>query len=103
LPTPEVTVEECLKKVAEGLVNHFAPHFELQKLEFAKLEGNDYKRFHDTAKNALDRYDIDTAFLQYAAVADQDPYNHAAQFNLGVLYDAVGDYKRAQEKYNMAA
>ncbi len=103
LPAPEATVEACLKKVAEELADYFAPHFELQKLEFAKLEGEDYKRFHDTAKSALDRYDIDTAFLQYAAVAEQDPYNHAAQFNLGVLYDAVGDYKRAQEKYNMAA
>lgn len=103
LPTPEVTVEECLKKVSEELADYFAPHFELQKLEFAKLEGDEYKRFHETAKSALDRYDIDTAFLQYAAVAEQDPYNHAAQFNLGVLYDAVGDYKHAQEKYNMAA
>jgi Curli production assembly/transport component CsgG len=103
LPAPEATVDECLKNVAEELADYFAPHFELQKLEFAKLEGDDYKRFHETAKDALDRYDIDTAFLQYAAVAEQDPYNHAAQFNLGVLYDAVGDYKHAQEKYNMAA
>jgi tetratricopeptide (TPR) repeat protein len=103
LPTPEAMVEECLKSISDELVDYFAPHFELQKLDMAKLEGEEYKRFHDTAKNSLDRYDIDTAFLQYAAVAEQDPYNHAAQFNLGVLYDAVGDYKHAQEKYTMAA
>jgi len=103
LPTPEAQVEECLKAISEELADYFAPHFELQKLDMAKLEGEEYKRFHETAKNALDRYDIDTAYLQYAAVAEQDPYNHAAQFNLGVLYDAVGDYKHAQEKYVMAA
>jgi tetratricopeptide (TPR) repeat protein len=103
LPTPEALVDECLQAISAELVNYFAPHFELQKLDMAKLEGDDYKRFHETAKNALERYDIDTAFLQYAAVAEQDPYNHAAQFNLGVLYDAVGDYKHAQEKYAMAA
>lgn len=103
LATADAMVEEGLKAVSEELVDYFAPHFDLQKLDMAKLEGDDYKRFHETAKNALERYDIDTAFLQYAAVAEQDPYNHAAQFNLGALYDAVGDYKHAQEKYNMAA
>jgi len=103
LPTPEAQVEECLQAVTKELVDHFAPHFEEQKFEFAKLEGDDYKRFHETAKNALERYDIDTAYLQYAAVAEQDPYNHAAQFNLGVLYDVAGDYKHAQEKFTMAA
>jgi tetratricopeptide (TPR) repeat protein len=103
LPTPEAQVDECLKAISEALADYFAPHFELQKFDFAKLEGDDYKRFHETAKNALERYDIDTAYLQYAAVAEQDPYNHAAQFNLGVLYDVVGDYKHAQEKMTMAA
>ncbi|MDZ7291115.1 MAG: CsgG/HfaB family protein [candidate division KSB1 bacterium] len=103
LPTPETTVDACLNAVARELVDYFAPRFEQQKLEFAKIEGDEYKRFYETAKNALERYDIDTAYLQYAAIAEQDPYNHAALFNLGVLYDAVGDYKHAQEKYAMAA
>ena len=103
LPTSEAQVEECLKNVSEALADYFAPHFELQKFDFAKLEDDNYKRFHETAKTALERYDIDTAYLQYAAVAEQDPYNHAAQFNLGVLYDVVGDYKQAQGKFTMAA
>ena len=103
LPTYDALVDQCLKVVSEELADYFTPHFELQKLEFAKLEGDEYKRFHETAKDALESYDIDTAYLQYAAVAEQDPYNHAALFNLGVLYDAVGDYKHAQEKYVTAA
>lgn len=103
LPTADAQVEECLKKISEELADYFAPHFELQKFEFAKLEDDNYKRFHETAKTALERYDIDTAYLQYAAVAEQDPYNHAAQFNLGVMYDIAGDYKHAQEKFAMAA
>jgi tetratricopeptide (TPR) repeat protein len=103
LPAPETMVEQCLKAVAVELINYFAPRFELQKLDFAKIEGNEHKRFKDGAEDALDRYDLDNAYLQYAAIADQDPYNHAAQFNLGVLYEAVGNYKPAQEKYTMAA
>jgi hypothetical protein len=39
----------------------------------------------------------------YTTIAEQDPYNHAALFNLGVLHDAVGNYKLAQEKYAIAA
>jgi tetratricopeptide (TPR) repeat protein len=85
------------------LANYFAPRFELQKMEFAKIEGEEYKRFAETAKDALERYDIDTAYLQYAAIAEQDPYNHAALFNLGVLYESVGNYQPAQGKYSMAA
>lgn len=103
LPTPETLVENCLKAIAAELVNYFAPRFDLLKLDFAKVEGDAYKRYSEAAKNALERYDLDTAYLQYAAVAEQDPYNHAAQFNLGVLYEAVGNYTPAQEKYVMAA
>lgn len=103
LPTPEITVDKCLQAVASQLVNYFAPRFELQKLEFAKIETNDYKRFAETAKDALDRYDLDTAYLQYAAIIEQDPYNHAALFNIGVLEESVGNYNQALEKFTMSA
>ncbi|MDZ7263455.1 MAG: hypothetical protein ONB16_02640 [candidate division KSB1 bacterium] len=103
LPTPETTVDKCLQTVAAELVKYFAPRFELQKMELAKIEGNEYKRYAETAKNALDRYDLDTAYLQYVAIVESDPYNHAALFNVGVLEEAVGNYSRALEKYTMAA
>lgn len=103
LPTPETTVDNCLQVAAGELVNYFAPRFELQKLDFAKIEGNEYKRFAETAKNALDQYHLDNAYLQYAAIVEQDPYNHSALFNVGVLEEAVGNYNLALEKYTMAA
>jgi tetratricopeptide (TPR) repeat protein len=103
LPPPEATVEKCLQAVAAELVNYFAPRFELQKLDFAKIEGDEYKRYIEMAKKALERYDLDTAYLQCAAIAEQDPYNHAAIYNLGVLNEAVGNYNQAREKYDMAA
>jgi tetratricopeptide (TPR) repeat protein len=103
LPTPETTVDKCLQVVAGELVNYFAPCFELQKLEFAKIDGNEYKRFSESAKDALDQYNLDNAYLQYAAIIEQDPYNHSALFNVGVLEEAVGNYNLALEKYTMAA
>ena len=103
LPTPETSIDNCLQAIAGDLVNYFAPRFELQKLDFAKIEGNEYKRFSETAKDALDQYNLDNAYLQYAAIVDQDPYNHSALFNVGVLEEAVGNYNLALEKYTMAA
>ncbi|MDZ7343092.1 MAG: hypothetical protein ONA90_01115 [candidate division KSB1 bacterium] len=103
LPPAEATVEKCLQAVATELVNYFAPRFELQKLELAKIEGDEYKRYVETAKKALERYDLDAAYLQCAASVEQDPYNHAALYNLGVLHEAVGNYDQAREKYDQAA
>ncbi len=102
LPLPEAMVDQCLEKVADELVDYFAPEFVLQKLKFEYDMGDDYKRQTEIAKRAIKDYDLDTAYLQFAAIVEQDPYNHAANFNLGVLHEAVGNYKKAQEKYGFA-
>ncbi|RIK71469.1 hypothetical protein DCC62_21790 [candidate division KSB1 bacterium] len=102
LPLPEALVDQCLEKVADELVDYFAPEFALQKLKFEYDMGNDYKRHTDIAKQAIKDYDLSTAYLQFAAIVEQDPYNHAANFNAGVLHEAVGNFKKAQEKYNFA-
>lgn len=102
LPTPEAAVEECLGKIAYNLVNYFAPRFELEKFDFAKIEGDEFKRSNEVAKKALEDYDINTAYLQYASIVENDSYNDAALFNLGVIYEVVGSYKRAKEKYDLA-
>jgi hypothetical protein len=103
LPTPEVTVDNCLQVVAGKLVDYFAPRFSEQKLEMAKVECGDCKRFIDAAEDAIDRYDLNTAYLQYAALAERDSYNHAVLYNIGVLHEAVGNYGRAQQQYAMAS
>ncbi len=102
MPPAEKTVDECLKSVAEELVDYFQPKFEQKKFDFAKVEGDDYKRFIEPAKKALDVYDLNGAYLQYAAIIERDPYNHAALYNLGVLYEVVGSYDKAGKQYEMA-
>jgi hypothetical protein len=100
--TPEASVDKCLKDIVNDLANYFAPHFKEQKLELAKIEGDRFKRMAEAAEQALKSYDLNTAYLQYAAIAEQDAYNHAAHFNLGMLHEAVGNYKKAKEKYDLA-
>ncbi len=103
LPPPEATVDVCLQAVAAELVNYFAPRFVQQKMELVDAEGPDFKRYLDAAEAAIDRYDLDTAYLQYTAMAEKDPYNAAVLYNLGVLNEAVSNYSKAQQFYGMAA
>jgi hypothetical protein len=102
MPPAEATVDICLKAVAGELVDYFVPKFDQQKFEFAKVEGDDFKRFVEPAKDALDAYDIKNVYLQYAAIIERDPYNHAALYNLGVLYEMVGSYDKAVKQYEMS-
>lgn len=102
MPPAEATVDICLQAVADELVDYFNPKFEQQKFEFAKVEGDDFKRYVEPAKDALDAYDINTAFLQYAAIVERDPYNHPALYNVGVLYEMVGSYAKAAKAYEMS-
>ncbi len=103
--SPEAAVELCLAEIVVELVDYFAPSFAEQKLEFAGIEGEQFRRMAEAAKDALknpSRSNLHTAFVQYSAVVGQDPYNHGAQFNLGVLCEAIGSYKIAIEKYDLA-
>jgi len=102
MPPAEATVDICLKAVAEELVDYFAPKFDQQKFEFAKIEGDDFKRFSEPAKDALEAYEINQAYLQYSAIVERDPYNHATLYNLGVLHEIVGSYEKASKFYEMA-
>ncbi|MGH7493783.1 MAG: CsgG/HfaB family protein [bacterium] len=102
LTTPEAAVDNCLGAIARELVNYFAPRFQEQKIEFAKIEGEEYKRSVDVAKRALEDYDLNTAYVQVAAIAEQDPYNDAAIYNLGALHEIVGNYQKARAQYTAA-
>ena len=97
------TVDLCLKAIATELIDYFMPRFQQQKFEFARIEGKEFKRPADTARESINNYDLHTAFINYSAILEQDPYNHAAIFNLGVLHEVVGNYDLAVEKYRTAA
>ncbi|HNY92865.1 MAG TPA: SH3 domain-containing protein, partial [bacterium] len=97
------TVDLCLQTIAKELIDYFMPRFQQQKFEFAKIEGKEFKRPADAARESIDGYDLHSAFINYSAILEQDPYNHAAIFNLGVLHEVVGNYALAVEKYRTAA
>jgi len=103
MPPADQTVDLCLQAIAKELIDYYMPRFQQQKFEFARIEGKEFKRQAEDAKESVDGYDLHSAFINYSAILDQDPYNHAAIFNLGVLHEVVGNYDQAVEKFRTAA
>lgn len=103
LPPAENTVDECLKEVVARLADYFVPRFEEKKFSFKKIKAKPYKNMAEIAKDAIDQYDLRTAYLQYAAIVQDDPYYHDALYNLGTLHEVVGNYEKAIEQYTMAS
>jgi len=69
IPQPEAAVEEGLRKISDDFVSYFAPYFELSKLDMAKIKNKQYKNSVETAKKALEDYDLDAAYIQYRCFA----------------------------------
>ena len=103
LPPADQTIDLCLQAVAKELIDYYMPRFEQKKFEFAKIEGKEYKQQAEAAKRSIDEYDLHNAYINYSAILEEDPYNHALLFNLGMLHEVVGNYPQALEKYKTAA
>ncbi len=103
LPPADQTIDLCLQNVAKELIDYYMPRFEQNKFEFARIENREFKRQADAARESIDRYDLQNAFVNYSAILEQDPYNHAAIFNVGQLHEVVGNYKEATQNYRTAA
>jgi tetratricopeptide (TPR) repeat protein len=95
-------IDQCLVAASAELANGIAPHFVESK--FA-LKDVDAKAFKDRANKARDNAasgKVDEAYVLYAAILSDDPYNDAVMFNMGVLNEIVGNYEDAQGFYQKA-
>lgn len=102
LSTDGQVIRSCLKDVAKQLVAHFAPTFVYQELTVEKPAGKGYKDDFKKAKDLVKENDLSGAFAIVKKVYDNDPYDAAMAHNMGVLYEAVGNFDQAIE-YHKAA
>ncbi len=102
LPSDDYLVRECLKMVAKELVSHFTPMFVYQELEVEKPVGKDYKEEFKEARELVANNDLSGAFSVLKEVYDADPYDASMAHNMGVVYEAVGNFEQAIE-YHKAA
>jgi tetratricopeptide (TPR) repeat protein len=102
LMPPSQMADECYKEIADRCTNYFAPHFVYSKFPFEKIRVKEYKDKAKDAEDFIDKGDINNAFKVYKAIFDADNYNQLAAYNVGMLYEMVGDFQKAQECYDIA-
>ncbi len=97
LKSSELLTDECLKAMAPVFAAYFVPTFTYTKFAFKKIKVKDFKKQWEEAEDFLDKGDINRAFPFLKAIADADPYNAEASYNLGLIYEMVGDYEKSHE------
>lgn len=102
LPTGPALIRDCLKDLSAELVSHFAPTFVYQALEVEKPAGKGYKDDFNKAKDFVKDNDLSNAFLVIKKVYDKDPYDAAMAHNMGVLFEAVGNFDQSIEYHKIA-
>ena len=102
LPSDQSIIATGMKAISLDLVSYFTPVFVYQGLEVEKPKVKDYKDEFKAAKKEVKENNLSKAFAIVKSVYDADPYDAAMAHNMGVLYEAVGNYKQAIGYHNTA-
>lgn len=95
LPSDQTAIGDAMKAISLDLVAYFTPTFVYQGLEVEKPKSKDYKADFKEARAKVKEKDLSSAFAIVKGVYDADPYDAAMAHNMGVLYEAVGNYDQA--------
>jgi len=102
IPRAEDMAEFCMKVVARQFVNYFAPGYRYMDYEFEKIQLREFRKQSKEAIELIDNGDLDRAFPTIFAMFEADSYNPKAAYNLGIIYEMVGDNEYALEYYSIA-
>lgn len=92
----------AFRHIANLNVNYFCPHFDHTNIHLEKIKIREFKNDFKTAHSYLKNGDIKNGYKIFQAIYDKDNYNPKAAYNLGTIYEATGDFEKAQEYYSIA-
>jgi uncharacterized protein YgiM (DUF1202 family) len=95
LASDQTVIGNGMKAVSLDLVSYFTPVFAFQALDVEKPKRKDYKADFKEAKREVKENNLSKAFAIVKNVYDADPYDAAMAHNMGVLYEAVGNFDQA--------
>ncbi len=102
LKSPTDIANGATARIGSDLSNYLTPRFIPNSVRIEKVK---FKAFKDHQKEAA-RYiktgQIHKAFPIYKAMYDEEPYIMKSIYNLGLLYEAYGDYENALSYYEQA-
>ena len=102
LTVPYQLASDASQDLARKLVNYFCPYYAKQTYMMKNIR---VKAYRDRAKDAnkyVSRGEITSAYKLYKAIYDEDSYNPKVAYNIGVLYEVVGDFDNAFKCYEVA-
>jgi len=102
LPSNQTVIANGMKAISLDLVSYFTPVFVYQGLNVEKPKVKDYKDEFKAARKEVKEKNLSKAFAIVKGVYDADPYDAAMAHNMGVLYEAVGNYDQAIQYHQTA-
>ena len=102
LPSVDDMIDKGLKKLSTDIANAIAPHYELESYELDKIKISSYKISAEEAAELAEELKVDDSYVIYKLIYDKDPYNPEVLYNLSILHEVVGNFKKAKEFANMA-
>lgn len=102
LASDQSVITNGMKAISLDLVSYFTPVFVYQGLSVEKPKVKDYKDEFKAAKKEVKEKNLSKAFAIVKGVYDADPYDAAMAHNMGVLYEAVGNYDQAIQYHQTA-
>lgn len=102
IATPLSLIDQCLVAAADELASGIAPRFVENKADLRDVDVKQYKDVGKRAREDAESGKLDEAYVAYASIVKDDPYNDAVMFNMGLLNEVVGNYQDAQDCYQKA-
>jgi len=102
IPTAGEMIDIGLKKLSGQIADYITPHFSMETYELEKIK-DPYEKTGEKAAKLAEELKIDEAFFLYQSIYEKDAYNPEALYNLGVVNEVVGNFKKAEEYYEQAA
>jgi len=102
LATVNSLVRRTVNSLSVSAANYIAPRFGTITLKISKVKAKEFKSKAKEAAEYLKEGRIEKAYAIYKTIYDADPYITESAFNLGMIYEATGEYDKALELYSNA-
>ena len=96
-------VRNTLSSISENVANLLSPRFGGIIVKIEKVKAKEYKQISKEAADFLNDGELEKAYAIYKTIYDADPYIAEAAFNLGIIYEATGQYKKSLKFYESAS
>jgi len=102
LATTDFLVRKTVNPLSQSSANLIAPRFATIAMKISKVKAKEFKKISKEAAGYLKSGRVEKAYAIYKTIYDADPYITESAFNLGMIYEATGQYTKALEYYELA-